>query len=242
MHTNLSSNIRSVIRGTDRFSDQVPFAVASALTATVKQVQTAMPGMLEADLDRPTDFTKRGMYIVPARKDKLQATVGVKDTQAEYLLYQVQGGDRYPRKKALKLPAEALKGGLTTAGIKLDAHGNIRRTDLRRLINASKQARAGSRKSARSKSSDLGRSEGILYGTPKNRPGMPAGIYQRMRSGSRQNAGTQRRWLLPLVLFPQGVAKYRVKWDFYGQAKAITHREFEQQLATTWRRALATAR
>lgn len=224
MRVNLNTNVRSVISGVDRLSSQTPFAVASALTAQVKSIQAAMPSALEQDLYRPTDFTKRGVYIVPARKDKLEATVGIKDKQAEYLLFQVQGGERFPRRKALKLPAEALADGAGGAPIKLDAHGNIRRGDLRRLVNAAKQAKASSRK-------DKAKPVSVFYGVPKNRPGASAGLFQRTDKG-----------LLPLVLFPQRSAKYSPRFRFYERAREITNQQFEQLLSKAWARALATAR
>lgn len=224
MRVDLRSNARAVISGVDRLNSQMPFAVASALTAQVKSIQATMPSALEQDLDRPTDFTKRSVYIVPARKDKLEASVGIKDKQAEYLLFQVRGGERFPRRRALKLPSEALVDGASGAPIKLDAHGNIRRADLRRMVNAAKQANPTQRKGKAKPGS-------VFYGVPKNRPGASAGLFQRTDKG-----------LLPLVLFPQRSAKYSPRFRFYERAREITNQQFEQLLAKSWARALATAR
>jgi len=239
----LRSNIDQVLGFWDRFDGNYRFAIAAAMTDAVKAGQQAMPAELERDLDDPTTFTKRGFYIERAEKDRLVAVLGVKVKQAEYLRYQVMGGDRYPRRRALKLPSAALAAGDAQTLIKLDAHGNIKRTDLRRLIVLAKDARVVNRKYGRTKTSDMGKSEGILYGQPANRPGMPPGIYQRMRSGSWQNAGTQRRWLLPLVLFPQGPARYEPRrFDFHKAARREVLKAFAPALRRRWQQALATSR
>lgn len=222
MRLDLSSTIPSVIRGTDRFSSQVPFAVASALTATVKAVQAAVPSMLEADLDRPTDFTKRGAFIQPARKDRLQASVGIMPLQAEYLRYQVEGGRRAPKRQALRLP------GL----LQLDDHGNMPSGTVRRLIA---RARAGKRTTkAQARLTGVSTQLDLFYGEPGD--GRPAGIYKRVVV----DATTHR--LIPVVVMPKRDAQYQPRFAFHGRARAIVVDEFEQQLAASWRRALATAR
>lgn len=222
MRLDLSSNIQSVIRGADRFSNQVPFAVASALTATVKAVQAAVPSMLEADLDRPTDFTKRGAFIRPARKDRLQASVGILPLQAEYLRYQVEGGRRPPRRQALRLP------GL----LQLDEYGNMPNGTVRRLIA---RARAGKRTTkAQARLTGVSSQLDLFYGEPGD--GRPAGVYKRVVV----DATTHR--LIPVVVMPKQDARYQPRFAFYSRARAIVVAEFEQQLAASWRRALATAR
>lgn len=232
MRIDLSHNIKDVIRGVDRLSSQLPFAVAKALTDTVKAIEKAMPPELAEDLDRPTNFTRKAFFIQAARKSRLVAVVGVKDKQAEYLKYQIEGGDRFPRRRTLKLPG----------AIKLDASGNIRKRDLERLIQKAKSEREIGRKWGKTKTSDMGQSHGLLYGKPAHHPNMPSGIYQRMSSGSWQNHGTQRRWLLPLVLFPARSAHYTKRFDFFAKAERIANREFVPALDRAWRQALATAR
>jgi hypothetical protein len=58
------------------YAKQVRFATAKALTDTAGELQKALPAELERDLDRPTDFTKRGIFRKPARPDDLRALVG----------------------------------------------------------------------------------------------------------------------------------------------------------------------
>lgn len=132
MRVDLKGNIDVVVRDTMKLHPQFRFAAAKALTDVVGMVRSAMPSELESALDKPTQFTKSGFFIQPARKDNLQATVGVKDRQAEYLQYQVDGGERAPRRTALRLPSV----------VELDAAGNLPAGTIKRLVE---RAQAGRR-------------------------------------------------------------------------------------------------
>lgn len=224
----VSHNVREVLSFTDRLSDQYAFAVASSLTQSVKTVQAEMPGVMTQQLDRPTEFTRRGFFIQSARKDKLLAVVGVKDAQAKYLQFQIYGGDRYPTRKALKLPGQ----------VQLDASGNIPRAELRRLIAEAKRVRKNSRRSKAGYTSNTGRSKGVFYGKPANRPDLPPGIYRRVEAGEDKAS----RFLQPLVLFPAQAAHYEERFDFHGAARRIVLRDFDRTLARNFARAKATAR
>ena len=94
---------------------QVRYAAAVALTRTAGAVKDAMPAVMERELDRPTAFTKRGMFVLRATPAKLAATVGFMDLQANYLKYQIAGGTRTPSARGIKLP-----GNIT-----LNSFGNI---------------------------------------------------------------------------------------------------------------------
>jgi hypothetical protein len=218
----VTSNIDEVLVGSRRLHPQFQFACARALTDTVRLVQGAMPGHLERTLDRPTQFTKAGFYIQPARKDNLTATVGVKNRQAQYLAYQVEGGTRAPARQALRLPGV----------VDLNEHGNLPAGLIRQLVA---RARAGRRATGRQSqrfgvSSDVN----LFYGEPGD--GRPAGLYKRVPLGS------GREQLVPIVVMPKQSAQYAPRFDFYAEAQRITEREFEAALARAWQHALATAR
>lgn len=223
---NVSSNINEVLGYTARLSSQFNFAVASALTETVKTVRNEMPAALDRELHMPTRYTKAGFFFVGARKDALVAHVGIKDAQAKYLHYQIYGGDRFPNRKALKLPGQ----------VKLDDSGNIPRAELRRLIAEAKRVRKASAKRRVGGTSYTGSSKGVFYGKPANRPELPPGIYRRVQTDDKA------RFLQPLVLFPAQAAKYKPRFDFFGLSDRIARQTFPQALRRTWARALATAR
>lgn len=223
MRIDLSSNLREVIPAVEQlFSDQLPFACAKALTDTAKAVKDAMPARLQQDLDRPTAFTTQGFYLTAARKDKLEATVGVKDRQAEYLGYQIEGGTRAPKRKALRLPAR----------IQVDVSGNLPKGIIQQLIA---RAQAGKRATkGQARKAGISAKTDIFYGEPGD--GRPAGIYQRVAVG----AGRTR--LLPLIVFPRRSATYRSRFDFAGEAERVAEREFGPALERAWATAKATAR
>lgn len=102
---------------------QIPFATAKALTDTAKDAQTASKKAMIKKLDRPTPFTLRGVAIQRATKTKLQSVVYIKDIQAKYLRWQISGGTREARNKALLIPQ----------GIRLNKYGNMPKGRLSKL-------------------------------------------------------------------------------------------------------------
>lgn len=213
---------------------QVRFATAKALTDTAGAIKAAIPLALARDLDRPTEFTKRGVYLKAARRDDLRAVVGFQQIQARYLQYQVFGGSRQPTKKALRLPAN----------IPLDPSGNLPPRTIARLIQAAKQGKfgkgvqrrlgldaAGKPGDRRKRNAAAGPS--LFYGQPRGLK-WPPGIYRRVpgRPGK----------LIPIIVFPARPAKYKTRFDFYGLADRTVRTEWPRKLEAALQFALATAR
>lgn len=218
----VKSNIDEVLSFTDRLNRNFAFAVAASLTDSVKAAQAAMPAQLEQDLDDPTPFTKTGFYVTPARKDNLVAEVGAKRVQDEYLRYQAQGGERQPKRKALRLPT----------AVELNQYGNLPAGTIKQLIA---RAQAG-RRATKGQALRFGVSQKVdlFYGDPQD--DRPAGIYKRVPTGS---GGTR---LVPLVVFPQQPARYQARFDFEGAARREVLRTFTSALRRRWQQALATSR
>ena len=222
MRVDLTSNLGQVMTEAQRLHPQFQFATAKALTDTVRLVQAAMPAHLERTLDRPTQFTKAGFFIQPARKDALTAVVGVKDRQAQYLAYQVEGGTRAPARQALRLPSV----------VDLNESGNLPAGLIRQLVA---RARAGRRATGRqSQRFGISSAVDLFYGEPGD--GRPAGLYKRVP------IGPGREHLVPIVVMPKQPAHYEPRFDFHAEAQRITEREFEAALDRAWQQALATAR
>lgn len=216
------SNIREVLSFVDRVSDQYPFAVATALTRAVRAARDAMPREADAAFDKPTPFTRSAFYFVPATKLRLLATVGVKDIQARYLVWQVQGGRRQPTRKALRLPAV----------VQLNEYGNLPRGIIRQLVA---RAQAGKR-ATKTQARRFGVSQelDLFYGEPGD--GRPAGIYKRVPLPGSKNR------LVPVVVFPSVPAQYEARLDFYGAAARVVSATFDRALVEAMARAKATAR
>lgn len=102
---------------------QLPYAAAQALTRAAQLGRDEVVRGMPTAFDRPTPFTTRGITIISARKSRLEASVLVKDIQAEYLRLQELGGMRQPKKRAL----------ITPRAVKLNQYGNIPPRGLARL-------------------------------------------------------------------------------------------------------------
>lgn len=222
MQINVKSNIDEVLGFMDKLNRNFPFAVASALTAAAKAAQSAMPAELERDLDEPTPFTKAGFYVTPARKDNLVAVVGAKDRQAEYLRYQVEGGTRAPKRKALRLPT----------AVELNQYGNVPAGLIRQLVARAKAGKRATKTQARR--FGVSQKVDLFYGDPED--GRPAGIYKRVPIGS------QKTRLVPLIVMPQQSARYEKRFDFHETARREVLRTFQPALRAAWAKALATSR
>ena len=101
---------------------QVPFALALTINDLAAEVKSKEIVANKVDLDRPTPFTSKGIFIVRANKSTLQGQVGYKDRQADYLDKQVTGGKKRAKKKAIVVPV----------AMKLNKYGNLPRNALSR--------------------------------------------------------------------------------------------------------------
>jgi len=122
---NVRSNLKQLTKGLDDIAQkQIPFAMALTLTKTVQSAQRSEKIAMDRQLDRPTPFTKRGVAIRKATKTNWQAQVFIKESQAEYLKWVVEGGARKPKNKAHLLPVI----------LKRNKYGNIPRGKVQKLL------------------------------------------------------------------------------------------------------------
>lgn len=215
----VKDNIREVMSFTDRLGSQYRFAVAKALTDTAREAaREDLPQQAERDLDNPTPFTKQGFFFTPARKENLTAVVGAKDRQSTYLHYQVRGGSRRPKRKALRLPSE----------VELNPFGNMPKGLVAQLI---RRAQEGKR-ATKTQSARFGVSQKVdlFYGDPGDE--RPPGIYKRVPLPGNRNR------LVPIVVFPEQPARYSPRFDFVGAVQRAVRTRFVPNL----RRAVALAR
>jgi hypothetical protein len=205
---------------------RVSAALATALTRTAAEVKAAVTQELDRSLDRPTPYTMRSLYMRPARADRLDAEVWVKDDRAgsgtpatRYLLPQVDGGVRRIKRFELALQASgAMPRGwqaVPGAGAHLDAYGNISRGQLAQIISqVGTELTAGHNRTMstdpRRRISAQRRAGGRFFAV---RPGqrLPPGIYQREFAG---------RNITPVLIFVRSTA-YQPRVDFYGVAQRV---------------------
>jgi hypothetical protein len=216
-------NVAEVLSFTDRLSRQYEFAVASALTDTARTVAQAMPAEVNRVFEGgAVPFTRQAFFFQRADKARLTAVVGIKRLQAEYLAYQVQGGERRPKRQALRLPGDVDK----------TAQGNLPAGAIARLVARAKSGKRTTKGMAKR----YGVSSGLdlFYGEPGD--GRPAGIYKRVVISK------DRTQLIPVVVFPKVSARYEARFDFYGIARRKALASFEPALVKAWAKAKATAR
>ncbi len=206
---------------------QVNYAAAVALTATAKKAQAAMPAALDRALDRPTPFTKTSVFVSPANKNNLAATIGFKDRAATYMARQIAGGTLNPGSKGLKLPAS----------IALNQYGNIPKGIIAQLIAVAKKEGKGLTK-RKSRLIKVSNKVELFYGDPADVGGhkFPPGIYKRI------DRGNGRRQLVPIVIFPRVAAHYKQRFKFREEVEKIVREEWPSQFSSALENALRTAR
>ena len=212
--------VRAKISGLGK---QVAFAASQALNQTARDVADAMPAEIERAIDRPIEFTKRGVGILGpgARKDRLEVTVGFKRAQAAYMKWAIEGGTYNPGTKGLRLPA----------AIKVNEYGNIPKGVIGQLIAVARKEQG--LKKATARRVKVSSKVDLFYGDPQDGSGKqrPRGIYK-IANGA----------LIPLIIFPQRPAHYKARFDFVGKAAAVVDKRWKTNLDTALAKALETAR
>ena len=231
MQIKVDHNIGQVSAWLGGVEKQVRYATAVALTRTATQIKAALPAELDRVFDRPTPFTKRGIYLRAARRDSLTAEVGFMDRQASYLRLQLTGGVRRPTARGIKLPGN----------IELNAFGNIPRGLTDKLKAAAKDGTLGTAVMRRLGVAAKDRRKGaapiqLFYGKPAGSrwDKAPVGIYRRVpgRPGK----------LIPVIVFEDTPARYTKRLDLERFAAPIVQREFQAQFDRALREALESAR
>ena len=96
MQVSVESNINDVLRKFRARREQLPVAMAKALTFTAERVRDAEKKAIEGAFDRPTPFTLNSLYLRGATPQRLEARVWLKDLRfrEHYLVPQIRGGER----------------------------------------------------------------------------------------------------------------------------------------------------
>lgn len=196
----------------DLAKKQAPFALAKAMTTTVRQAKAAEDAHILATFDNPTPFTKRAVAFTPATKANLKASVFVKDLQAKYLQPEADGGRRQFKTFEERFATDQI--ALPARGVKLNQYGNVSKAQIKRIA-------ANLNKS--------GKAKRYFMGVPKGSD-LPMGIYA--RDGKK---------IVPLLVFAtEAVYKQRFRFNEVGVATITA--QFEPNFAVAWSAALATAR
>ena len=214
--------VQASLRG---FSDRrMAAAAATALTRTAVEAKAGVQAQMPGVFDRPTPYTLGGVGISTASASNLEAEVFLKDQQsgagrpaAVYLRTEVRGGARSTKgfEKLLQgrgvMPAgwRAVPG----AGARLDAFGNIDRTQLGQILKQLRTQQAAGPVQPRKRIA-AARSAGASFFVVKpGKKGAKPGIYARELTG---------RNITPVILFVRN-ATYSARFDFEGIVRRIAN-------------------
>jgi hypothetical protein len=243
----IKSNLQQILPVlTNVQTQQVPFALAHALTMTAQRVRIEEQRSMRDTFDRPTPYTLAGLRYSGATKADLTSSVYVigertsgNTPQATYLKTEVTGGLRgaKPFEKSLQAIGLLPPGHVAVPGsaAEIDAFGNMSRKQINQILGYFKAQGVKPLTEKRIKS--LGRTtkkrEGFAYfvGAPAGGR-LPYGIWQRMSDGRR---------IKPVLIFvPQ--AAYHAVYKFEDVARATVERDFDRQFQASLALAVATAR
>lgn len=226
--------------------EQLPFATALALTRTAQAVKTAEVAEMQRVFDRPKPYTLNSLYVRPATKVRLQATVKLKDDAAggtpaaKYLGAEIAGGTRLQKRFERALILRGLMPANSYAvpgrGVRLDQYGNISAGTILQILSAlgAGELTAGYMANRTERSARrLGRRRRDFF---VGRPGggrLPLGVWERIKSGSVTR-------VVPVLIFVRG-PHYRARFGFEAVAQRTIDEQFPVQFARAWEQALATA-
>jgi len=219
--------------------NQLPFATASALTATAKLVQVATVSEMRKVFDRPTPFTLNSTMVKPATKTNFVAQVLLKNQNQKgappsvWLEPNIDGGVRQvKRSEALLRQYGFLPSGMFYVpglGADLDRYGNISAGQLIKVMSALQAFPEGGYLA--NKSSRLGaranrETDDIFVGKPAGGY-LPLGVYQRMPDGK----------LKSILIFVKSPHYHKI-FPFYDVARQVYGSNFQAEFNKALRNAL----
>nr|WP_246336004.1 hypothetical protein [Azomonas macrocytogenes] len=212
--------------------------MALALTRTAQDVKAAIQNDMRSVFDRPTRFTLNSLYVWPAKKTRLSASVEVKDIGGKaiapsyWLAPEIYGGGRRDKRTEVALHRRGLlpdgKYVVPGKGADLDQFGNIKRGQVTKLMSGLRAFgevgfNANASGSKRSKQKGNAKSFFVM-----RRGREPIGVAQRTGRG---------RDDLKMVLAFVGKPSYSKRLPFFETAERIA----EQQMPVRFREAMAQA-
>lgn len=242
----VDSDIKQALRLLDNFDRrQIPFVVAKALTKTAQDSQRAIKEAMPRVFENPTPYTLNGTFVKPATKQRLEATVKLKDESFKgtpankYLGPSIFGGQRnIKRVERLLTGRGILPAGMSVVpgeGAKLDQYGNISRGQFSKILAQLKANTDRHQNESIASRKRKSRKTAARYfaGAPAGGK-LPEGVWERT-SFARGSA------IKPILLFVN-VPSYRKQFDFFGLVNSTIRTKFEQRLREAMDFAIATSR
>jgi hypothetical protein len=220
----------------DKQQKQVTFATALALTRTAGLAKKAIESEMRTVFDRPTRWTLNSLRLFPAKKNKLEARVWMKNEAdksvppTRWLTAQIEGGQRRDKSTERLLRQKGIlpegKYVVPGSGARLNANGNISGGQLQKILSGLGAQNDRYQNSTNSRRSAANKRAFFVIGKGRT----AAGIAQR--------SGGSVKMMLAFVSRP----RYRRRLDFYGIGNKVAADNLDRELVKAMRAALATAR
>lgn len=174
MKISVTSTAAAFLKDLEQTQKDLRFAAIVALTKTAQAVKTAEVDLMRRKFDRPTPFTLNSLQVLPATKDKPEATVETKEgfgsvPAGRFLNPEVEGGAR-----SMKSHEKKLRGYTSPSTFaKLDKYGNFPASTYVKILSQLKlsgdQSATNSKRSTAKRSREaFFRRENIIYSRKKD--------------------------------------------------------------------------
>lgn len=219
------TGLEQVQKQLDTLQKQLPYIAARSATTVARQVQQGLSKQMTSIFDKPTPFIQNSLFVTPATKSTLIATVAFKDRMPngnapeKYIKEHIAGGKRNMKPFERRLVSQ----GVLPAGMKVvpgrevrvDRFGNMSRKLMTDVLHA-----VSKKQDARSK-----------YFIADRTSHLAQGVWERLA----------KRHIRPVMLFVNA-AEYQRRFHFYELGKEFAYDAFPQAFNTALEQALATAR
>jgi hypothetical protein len=125
---------------------EIPFATSKGLNGIAFNTNRHVKAVLPTYIDRPTKWTINALYVTKSTKKHLQASLeyrnwATKGTPTVKIIHHlVYGGERRPKRSETLLRQHGvIRQGqwlVPAPGAKLDAYGNVLKSDMSRMLSA----------------------------------------------------------------------------------------------------------
>lgn len=215
-----TSELNGLVRQLRKLNERgISFATGRATNNVAFKIRDEWRQQSQQVFDRPTRLTQNSVLVRRATRQNPQARVFIRDQAAKgtppatYLQEQALGGTRRMKRtdRALQAAGVLPQGFVAVPGqgIQLDAHGNMRATEIRRILKAVQASKASSGNDVERKT----RRGPAVFALSAPRGKLPPGIYLRTADG-----------IKPLMVFVRA-GRYRAIFDIFEHARRVMSRE-----------------
>ena len=244
---------------------KIQFAAKYALDYTAKRVVEEETKVITSVFDRPNPKTQTAVKTFKkARTDDLSVVVGIYDglrfnksadtsmgsrgkgaiPPAKYLLSQIVGGRRAPKRFELALQrADLMPSGMAAVFAKrsnaMDQYGNITQGKIVQILSyfaafpegqGYKANMSDKRKQNMMKGKLKGMKWGMVYFRGGRHTGLPDGIWERHYP----NGQSEKSFIRPILIYVRS-ANYKIRFPFQEIAKRVADETFPKAFDQAWR-------